>query len=245
MFARYIPLLVNKFKTLKVMVNSAVLELFKRSFKQYDNIKFYPLSEKFPRYDKSVVLSNLPYYLKGDISTIPTPSGYIIPNDEKIAEYKNKYFQNNDLKIGICWEAGASGWREQLNRTLNISMFEPLFKIPNTKIYSLQVRPTLDNYKNYPEIINLGKDFKDFDDTASAIKNLDVVVTVDTSVAHLAGALGVKTFMLLPYCPDWRWFDNDEKTEWYSSVRIFKQKSRIYWDDVVERIKEELINISK
>lgn len=109
-------------------------------------------------------------------------------------------------------------------------------------VYSFQVNPSMDNYKNYSNLIELGSSFKDFSDTAAALKNLDIMITVDTSVAHLSGALGVKTILILPYCPDWRWFDNTEKTEWYESIRIFKQCQNESWESVFERIEAYLNN---
>jgi len=244
MFIRFLPMLVKKFKRIKVTLGvPELLELFERSFAQYDNVSFHLLKNRFPRYDKSVVLSNLPYYLKTDIDDIPSAGGYLIPDKEKIQSYKEKYFNTDKLKVGICWEAGAAALREQLNRTLNISMFEPVLNLKDVQFYSFQVKPCLDNYKNYKNLIDLGSTFKDFDDTAAALMNVDVMVTVDTSVAHLAGALGVKTFMLLPYCPDWRWFDDDKTTVWYDSMRIFKQKNTYDWDEVINNIKLALEKI--
>jgi ADP-heptose:LPS heptosyltransferase len=114
----------------------------------------------------------------------------------------------------------------------------------NVQFYSLQVNPTMNNYKNY-DLITLGEGFKNFDDTAGAVSNLDLVITVDTSVAHLAGGLGIKTFMLLPYCPDWRWFDNDKKSEWYNSLTIFKQTNPQSWDEPVNDIATELAKMIK
>jgi tetratricopeptide (TPR) repeat protein len=240
MFIRFIPQLQKKFKQIKVIAHKSEIELYRRSFKYCKNIKFYTLSKRFPRYDKSVILSNLPYYLKTDLKDIPNPSGYLYADEGKIAEYKHKYFEHDKLKVGLCWEAGAAGWREQLNRTINISALEPLFDIEGVEFYSFQVNPSLDNYKKY-NLIDLGKDFKDFDDTAAALKNVDIMVTVDTSVSNLSGALGVKTFMLLPYCPDWRWFDNEHDTEWYESVRIFRQSENLFWDKVVDNIKHAIM----
>ncbi|MCD8377509.1 MAG: hypothetical protein LUB59_01835, partial [Candidatus Gastranaerophilales bacterium] len=240
MFSRYLPFLKKKFKKIKVFTSKSTVELFKRSFSKYSNMQFIGFKEHFPVYDKSVVLSNLPYYLKTDIDEIPSKDGYITFNINKYNEYKQKYFNTGELKAGICWEAGAAGWREQLNRTLHISFFEPLFGLKNIQFYSFQVNPSLNNYKKYENLIDLGKTFRDFDDTAAALKNLDILVTVDTSVAHLAGALGVKTFMLLPYCPDWRWFDCEDSTDWYNSVKIFKQKETLFWDNEIERIKSEI-----
>ena len=164
-------------------------------------------------------------------------------DEKKEKEYKEQYFNTDKLKVGVVWEAGAAGIREQINRTLHISVLDEVLKMKDIQFYSFQYKPILDDYKNYENLIDLGKEFKNFDDTAAALKNLDVVITVDTSVAHLAGALGVKTFMLLPYCPDWRWFDNTETTEWYDSMRIFKQTDHVFWDKEIEDIKTELLKM--
>ena len=82
--------------------------------------------------------------------------------------------------------------------------------------------------------------FKNFTDTAKALKAMDVLVTVDTSVAHLAGALGVKTYLLLPYATDWRWFSDTKKTLWYDSIEIFKQDDSISWENPINSIVEKL-----
>ena len=170
----------------------------------------------------------------------PLSEGYLCADEKKVLEYKEKYFNTDKLKVGLCWEAGSAGIREQLNRTLHISVFDELLKMDNVQFYSLQYKPVLDDYKKYPNIIDIGKDLIDFDDTAAAIKNLDVVITVDTSVAHLGGAMGAKTFMLIPYCPDWRWFDDDKTTLWYDSMRLFKQEDHVFWDKEINDIKQAL-----
>ena len=84
----------------------------------------------------------------------------------------------------------------------------------------------------------MSNSFKTFDDTAAAMKNLDLMISVDTSNIHLAGALGVKSILLLPYCSDWRWFDNTSKTEWYDSVDIIKQNGRQDWFNEVAKLSE-------
>lgn len=239
MFIRYLPFLNKYFKKIKVMVSDRIIELLKRSYKEYKSIEFYPMSKRFPKYDKSVILSSLPYFLKMNFNNIPFSKKYIISKEELKNKYSN-IINSDKLKVGICWEAGGIGWRELLNRTLNVSLYAPFLKIDKIQFYSLQVNPTMDNYKEYKNLIELGSSFKNFDDTAGAIENLDLVITVDTSVAHLAGAMGIKTFLLLPYCPDWRWFDDDKITNWYDSVRIFKQTKSADWEDVINDIYDEL-----
>ena len=241
MFSRYLPFLEKKFKKIKILCREHFYELLKRSFKYYKKLEFIKMKKAFPRYDKSVILSHLPYYLNMPLDNIPSDGGYLIANNSKIDKY-SKIIKSDKLKVGICWEAGGTGWRELLNRTIHISLYEPFFDIKDTKFYSLQVNPTLNDYKEYKNLIELGSSFENYDDTAGAIMNLDLVITVDTSIAHIAGALGKKTFMLLPYVTDWRWFDNDKTTEWYDSVKIFKQKNPQSWDDVIENIKKEIEN---
>ena len=90
------------------------------------------------------------------------------------------------------------------------------------------------------DIVNLSKYIKDYADTASLLLDLDLLITVDSSIAHAAGALGIKTFLLLPKTPEWRWFDDEEKCSWYDSIRIFKQKKSNDWQDVISRVEEEL-----
>ena len=89
-------------------------------------------------------------------------------------------------------------------------------------------------------MIDLSNYINDYLDTASLLKNIDILVTIDTSIAHLAGALGIKTFLLLPYDSEWRWFTDEEKTPWYDSIKIFKQKNTNDWKEVIQRVKDEI-----
>ena len=91
-----------------------------------------------------------------------------------------------------------------------------------------------DNFYNLKDYIN------DFSDTAALLMNMDLIITIDSSVAHLAGALGIKTYILLPKTAEWRWFYDEEKTIWYNSVRIFRQKESNNWDEVIERVYNEI-----
>lgn len=220
MFMRYVPFLKEKFKKIKVFVYPQLEKLFKENF---SDIEF---TTKIPRYDFSCALSKLPYYLKMDFNNIPFSEGYLDVDDQCIKSKKNK--------IGICWEAGNSDIRSTIHRSININEFKKLFEL-DVDFYSFQVNPSSDDYKKF-KLKDLGKDFKDFYDTASALKSMDIIISVDTSVANLAGAMGIKTFLLLPYYSDWRWFDNIEKTEWYDSVKIFKQTDKSNWVKEIESI---------
>lgn len=96
---------------------------------------------------------------------------------------------------------------------------------------------TLNLFEKY-NIVDCKKYINDFYDTAAILKNMDLVITIDSSIVHLAGALGVKTYLMLPASTEWRWFQDNESTLWYNSVKVFKQKQQAHWSDVILRIKK-------
>ena len=235
-FIRYIPFLIENFNLVKVFVYPQLLDLFKNSFKEYSKLEFIVISDNFPEYDYSIALSKLPYYLDMDFENIPYSEGYLVADDKK---------NNSDkLKIGICWEAGNSDLRSTIHRTINIKEFSIILEKDDFDFYSFQVGASTKDYLKYKNLKDLGKDFKNFNDTANELKQLDILISVDTSVANLAGALGVKTFMLLPYYSDWRWFNNTETTEWYDSIKIFKQTKKDSWSSEIEQVLAELTKLS-
>ncbi|NLF83607.1 MAG: glycosyltransferase family 9 protein, partial [Candidatus Gastranaerophilales bacterium] len=126
------------------------------------------------------------------------------------------------------------------------SLFCPLLDLPNTQFYSLQVGFGSEQLENLPDkskIINLALSISDFSDTAAAIENLDLLITIDSSVAHLAGALGKKTWIILPTNLEWRWFLDEDKTVWYESARLFRPKLGQDKSEVISRIYRNLTEI--
>lgn len=225
-FIRYLPFI--QAKKIQVAAPKTLKEIFSRS---YPSVEFIDYDEINPN-TQSLRVTDLAYILNIDFNHIPFSEGYL---KSSTADIKNK-----KLKVGLCWEAGSAGIRTMINRTIHIKCFEPLLNLANIQIYSFQVNDTLDGCTKYPQMINLGKDFKNFSDTAASLKAMDVLVSVDTSVAHLAGALGVKTYLLLPYASDWRWFTDTETTPWYKSIEIFKQTDHISWEEPINKILEKL-----
>ena len=229
-FARYLPFLQEKVKKIYVAAREPLMELFK---KNYPNIEFISHSDINPEM-QALRITDLAYILNIDFNNIPYSEGYLTAEAKQI--------NSDKLKVGLCWEAGSAGIRTMINRTINVKLFENIFNLENIQTYSFQVQDTLKGNERYPQMINLAKEFKNFEDTAKALKAMDLVISVDTSVAHLAGALGVKTFLLLPYATDWRWFDDTKTTPWYKSIEIFKQVDPISWEqplgDILCRLKE-------
>lgn len=239
-FARYLPYLTEKFAKVIVYTREPLVDILSKSYPQIEFITSN-LSDIF--HDCSVFIGDLPYYLDMDFDNIPLSQGYLEANNEKVDEYKNKYFNHSKLKVGLCWKAGDTGIRAAIHRTINIGYFDSLLGLKNIEFYSFQKDDIFDAISKYPQIVDLSSTFKTFEDTAAAMKNLDLMISVDTSCIHLAGALGVKSVLLLPYCSDWRWFDNTKATEWYTSVEIVKQTERQDWFKEIEFIKEYVNNL--
>ena len=124
-------------------------------------------------------------------------------------------------------------------RSIDLQQFSILFDVSACRFYSLQVgdrRNDIVKYNYSIPIIDLGVNFSDFSDTASAITELDLVISVDTSVAHLAGALGKDVWVLLAWIPDWRWLLEKEDTPWYPTMRLFRQTSNGDWESTFQRV---------
>ena len=118
-----------------------------------------------------------------------------------------------------------------------------MFDIENTQFYSFQISnfdTDSAEIKNKLPLTDLVPYIKSYADTAAFLKNIDALISIDTSIANLGGAIGVKTLLLLPFESEWRWFHDTNKTSWYDSITIFKQTEPLIWDDVVERVKHEL-----
>ena len=228
-FSRYLSYLKQKVEKIFVAGRDALKEIFIKNFPFIEYISYDEIDSNM----QAIRITDLAYALGIDFENIPSKEGYLKSETENITSDK--------LKVGLCWEAGSAGIRTMINRTISVNELEPIFNLDEIQTYSFQVNDSMKGNEKYSQMINLAKDFNNFEDTAKALKAMDVVVTVDTSVAHLAGALGVKTYLLLPFASDWRWFMDNKKTPWYESVEIIKQTDALTWDkqiiEVVEKLK--------
>ena len=238
MYSRYFNFLKDYFKEVKVCVRKNLIPLFEQNF---PDIKFISTIVN-EEYDYSIFLMDLPYRLKMDFDNIPLSEGYLKADEDKVQKYKKEYFDNDLLKVGIFYVGGELEKRNAKYRAIMLSKLQKVLELKNCKFYSLQVEDPFDELKDFPQIINLGATFNDFSDTLAAIKNLDLLITIDSVPVHLAGAIGVKTFLMLPYYSEWRWFNNTYETPWYDSVEIVKQTKPCVWDDVVNNIYNKLLS---
>ena len=235
-FVRYVPLLEKRSR--KVIL-SAPPEL-------YDLFKCVPVTQlllqvgPIPECDFVCPLQSLPLHFKTTVETIPAEVPYLKADPQKSRAWGSRMPAGEGLKVGLAW-SGSLGSIER--RTRSLSMFAPLANIPGVRFFSLQKGAESWQSVIAPagmELINLMPEARDFADLAGIIDNLDLVISVDTSVPHLAGAMGKPVWTLIPFIPDFRWMIEREDSPWYPTMKLFRQKTPRGWDEVLSRIATEL-----
>ena len=244
--ARYLPVL-NSMGAKVIFKPQAVLkELFRQSDLKAEIVD-NSVNEIDICFDTHISAYYLLSILNINIDNIPFQAGYLNADKKKMEYYKQKYFNNDKFKVGLVWQ-GSPGFKNDKRRSVTLEKFYMLANIPNIQLYSLQKGTGTEQLLQLPEnveIMDLGATFNDFSDTAAAIDNLDLVITVDTAVAHLTGALGKPVWMMIPYSPDWRWFLNTNECLWYKSLKIFRQNEPDNWPEVFDRIYKSLDSLVK
>ena len=146
------------------------------------------------------------------------------------------------LNVGLVW-AGRSTHKNDHNRSLPLSLLAPLAAVPGIRFYSLQKGSPASQAQKPPAGMRLTDwtdELRDFADTAALVSNLDLVISVDTAVAHLTGALGKRVWLLAPHISDWRWPAGRDDSAWYPTMRVFRQRQSGQWGEVIERVAREL-----
>jgi tetratricopeptide (TPR) repeat protein/glycosyltransferase involved in cell wall biosynthesis len=239
-FVRYLPLLKELGCTIFFECDPRLALLYK-DIDGYDQlIARKDFSEPQVEYDYQIALLNLPFFFKTNLDTIPSKVPYIKPEPALVDKYKGDFFNNDFFKVGIAW-GGNPNHTGDKKRSCRLKEFESLFSVEGIKFYSLQIGQPLEQLKrsDYP-VINLSEFIEDMPGTAAFIQNLNLIISVDTSLVHLTGALAKPVWMALPFLPDWRWLLNRSDSPWYPTMKIFRQSYVGNWKGVFEEIKKEL-----
>ncbi|MDD2875899.1 MAG: tetratricopeptide repeat protein [Acidiphilium sp.] len=192
-------------------------------------------------FDAYIPLSGMPRLAGTTIDNIPATVPYLHPDPAKIAAWKatlDSLTPRGKQRIGLVW-AGRPTHKNDRKRTVKLEQFAPLFARSDLAIVTVQKGDQIAQVGTYfgtAPLVNLGPSINDFTDTLAILQSLDHLVTIDTSVAHLAGASGVATSVILPYAPDWRWLLDRDDTPWYPSVRLYRQQHPYDWSGVIERL---------
>ncbi|HVZ27795.1 MAG TPA: glycosyltransferase family 9 protein, partial [Rhizomicrobium sp.] len=196
---------------------------------------------KLPAFDVHCSIASLPHRLKTTVQTIPGETPYLFSDPEKVKAWQEELGRKTRPRIGLAW-SGASRHINDMNRSMPLSALLPLFELP-LEWHSLQIeyRPgDLAELNRHPEIRQHQDDLRGFAETAAFVECLDLVITVDSSMAHVAGALGKPVWILLPFSPDYRWMLDRTDSPWYPTARLYRQPAFDDWQSVIANLYQDL-----
>ncbi len=240
MFSRYIPLLQKRCKKLVIKPQIQLSQLFRDNFPDVEVMDYF-YNEKDFDFDLHIPFLSIPYVLglKTEEMFI-SRDGYLKADNEKVAEYKKTFFNNDKFKIGIKWQGNTY---YETDRVINVDAFSKLFAMENVQVYSAQTFEGAEEFEKLSSrynIVDLSKSFKDFSYTAAAVENMDLIICNDTSLAHLAGAMNKPCVVLLPYNYNWRWHTDLSYCDWYESVKLYLADKNESWNSVMDRVISDL-----
>ncbi len=242
MYLRYLLLLKNEGARVICICQKPLIQLL--SFCTFID-QLIPLgsNEKLPEYDYQTPITYLPEVFGTTIETIPQPIPYLFVSHEHIDYWSERIKDDHHFKIGLCWNGENRPDPQTWTRSIALEKLVPILQLPNTTFYSLQTGSGLEQINTLPSTCsinilddNFDKDHGAFVDTAALMKNLDLVITIDTSIAHLAGALGIPVWVMIPYANEWRFFRDRADSPWYPTMRLFRQSARNDWQTPIEQI---------
>jgi tetratricopeptide (TPR) repeat protein len=238
-FCRYVPLVAARGARVILAVQPSLQELMTTLA---GALRITSKADPIPDFDLECPLLSLPLAFGTRLETIPAEVPYLHAPAQSLKNWQQRLAPKARPRIGLAW-SGSLIHKNDQNRSMSLQSLLPLLDIEATFV-SLQkdVRSNdLAMLKERADILDFGDELKDFSDTAGLISQLDLVISVDTSVAHLAGALGKPVWILLPFVPDWRWLLDRDDSPWYPNARLFRQDDSHSWDNVVERVHEALL----
>jgi tetratricopeptide (TPR) repeat protein len=240
-FCRYAPLVAALGARVILAVQTPLARLLAHNLPGVSQVLVS--GDPAPAFDYHCPLLSLPLALAATVNGIPAVNQFAAPPD-KIEKFKQLLGPKSKPRVGLVW-SGSTVHKNDHNRSMTLEQLLPYLP-PHIEYVSLQkeIRPIdQETLTKFGQIRHLGNELEDFTDTAALMDTMDVVISVDTSVAHLAGTLGKSTWILLSYSPDWRWLLVREDSPWYPSARLYRQKNVFDWNLVLEKIKSDLLAI--
>jgi tetratricopeptide (TPR) repeat protein len=237
-FCRYVPMLAQRCRII-----FDVQRPLRRLLSGLPGVeRIITQDEPLPEFDAWIPLMSLPLAFRTTLATIPATIPYLTAEPERMARWRHRLTALSGRKIGLVW-AGAANNRYDRRRSMALQQLAPLGAIPGLQLISLQHGEPAGQARTPPPgmVVHDWRDELDeFADVAALIENLDLVITVDTAVAHLAGALGKPVWVLACDVPDWRWLREHTDSPWYPTVRLFRQPTPGDWTSVVDDVVKAL-----
>lgn len=236
---RYVPLLRARELNLTLEVPAPLFPLCSR----IEGITCRERGAPLPEVDCRLPIMSLPLVMGTVPETIPADTPYLTPDPELVKQWKRRLADTTRLRVGLAW-TGRLDLPVNRKRSCPSDLLRQLLQIEQACFVSLQILPPAGFQLNDPALLDLSTGLTDFQQTAALIANLDLVITIDTAIAHLAGALNVPTWLMLPAVPDWRWMLDRTDSPWYPSMRLFRQPTPGDWQAVLGEVKDQLITVS-
>jgi tetratricopeptide (TPR) repeat protein len=233
-FCRYVPLVAERGARVILEVQEPLRELMTGLA---GPTQVLAMGSPLPDFDVQCPLLSLPLVFRTQLETIPSAVPYLRASSQAVIDWETRLGSKRRPRIGLAW-SGRPTHKDDLNRSIGLGALLPLLDIDATFV-------SLHNYvraadamvlKERSDLLHFGDALRDFSDTAALISNLDLVISVDTSVVHLAGALAKPVWVLLPFTSDWRWLLDRDDSPWYPTARLFRQDDTHAWDDVIARV---------
>jgi len=238
-FCRYAPLVSARGGRVVLEVDKSLLELMTSLSGE---VQVVSRGAALPDFDLQCPLMSVPLAFATDLETVPSAPSYLSAPAQRLLEWRGRLGSAKRCRVGLVWSGNPAHKRDQ-NRSIGLGALLPLLDV-DADFISLQkdVRPAdAVVLAQRTDIAQFSTKMSDFSDTASLILQLDLVITVDTSVAHLAGALGRPVWVLLPYLPDWRWLLDRDSSPWYPTARLFRQDETRAWGTVIPSVRQALL----
>ena len=237
-FLRYLPLLAQRAAQVLLVIQEPLTSLLELPA----NVTLVHEGSRMPACDMVCALLSLPHLLGAShITDIPQRIPYLRLDPARAASWQER-FTGSKLRVGLVW-AGNPSHKNDANRSMPLELLRPLLECEGVDFFSLQVGERSQDIVSLglqQRVQDLSPKLQDFGDTAAALSQLDLLICVDTSIAHVAGALGFPVWLLLPWMPDWRWLLERDDSPWYPSMRLLRQRSYRDWGSVVQTLCEDL-----
>jgi Flp pilus assembly protein TadD len=239
-FLRYLPAVAARGGKLALAVHRPLVALAQRLVAGAEVVA---LEAAWPPFDLCCSLMSLPRVFGTTLATVPAEVPYLSVYPAVAERWRGRLAGSRGLKVGLVW-SGALKYLHNSRRAIAAERLAPLFRLEGVSWFSLQVGEPAAELARLPAgIADLSPELTDFSETAGALLALDLVISTDTAVPHLAGALARPVWVMLAFAPDWRWMLDREANPWYPTMRLFRQPTRGAWDDVVSRVGMELRSV--
>ena len=241
MLARYLPMVNQLGANVIVLTEASLIKILSTLDGVYEFIK---IGDALPKFDYHCPMMSLPLAFGTTVESIPSNIPYLHADKNKTKDWRYKLGDKERVRIGLIWAGRSRGIDNKpiRKRNVNFELLAPLFDLP-IEFHVLQKEIPPSDFlllANHPAIRHHVGDIHDFADTAALIEEVDLVLTIDTSVAHLAGALGKAFWVMLPYAVDYRWMQDGNKTPWYPNATLFRQFQIGDWEGVIREVRSGL-----